>query len=99
MKGTPHEWSWACLWAGSVDVNFEFVLHVCYDSEDALLEYGNNPRPQILHVKKKARQTAQIHLHQEKLCSRCVLALGRVAQIQVDRGYLLGIDAHAALRA
>ena len=69
MTGTPHEWSWACLWARPMNMNFEFVQHVCYDSENALLEYGHNPRPQILHVKKKARQTAQRHLTQKKSCA------------------------------
>ena len=39
-------------------MDFEFVQQVCYDTGNALLEYGHNPRPQILIVK-KARQTAQ----------------------------------------
>ena len=45
---------------------FEFVQQVCYDTGNALLEYGHHPRPQILHVKKKARQTAQRHMTQTK---------------------------------
>ena len=53
IGGTPHEWSWACLWARPTNMNFEFVQHVCYDSENALLEYGHNPRPQLLCVKQK----------------------------------------------
>ena len=42
-----------CLWARPMNMNFEFVQHVCYDSENALLEYGHNPRPRILNAKKK----------------------------------------------
>ena len=34
-------------------MDFEFVQQVCYDTGNALLEYGHNPRPQILIVKKK----------------------------------------------
>ena len=77
MTATPHEWSWACLWARPMNMNFEFVQHVCYDSENALLEYGHNPRPQILHVKKKARQTAQRHLPQEKVVQQVCSGTGK----------------------
>ena len=97
MTGTPHDWSWACLWAGPMNINFECVQHVCYDSENALLEYGHKPRPLILHVKKKHGKQPRDICPRKKLCSRFALALGRVAQIQVDRGYLVGIDVPLAL--
>ena len=59
---------------------FEFVQQVCYDTGNALLEYGHHPRPQILHVKIKARQHSPetYDSDKKKVCSRCVMALGRV---------------------
>ena len=58
-------------------MNFEFVQQVCYDTGNALLEYGHHPRPQILHVKKKARQTAQRHMTQKKVVQQVCSGTGK----------------------
>ena len=78
---------------------FEFVQQVCYDTGNALLGYGHHPRPQILHVKKKARQTAQRHMTQKKIAADVAWHWEEWAQIQVDSSYLVGIDVLVALGA
>ena len=73
-------------------MNFECVPHVCYDTGNAVLEYGHRPRPQILHVvkKKHGSKPRNMCIRKKKLCSRCVLALVSMAQVQGDRTYLMG---------
>ena len=73
----PHDWSCTCLWARTMNMNFELVPHVCYDTGNAVLEYGHRPRPQILHVVKKARQQAQKHLHQTKVVQQVCSGTGK----------------------
>ena len=71
-------------------MNFAFVQQVCYDTGNALLEYGHHPRPQILHVKKKARQTAQKQNEYSKNRAASVFwHWEEWAQIQVERSYLV----------
>ena len=70
-------------------MDFEYVQQVCYDTGNALLEYGHNPRPQILIVK-KARQTAQKQNEYSKNRAAGVFwHWEEWAQIQVVRSYLV----------
>ena len=71
---------------------FEFVQQVCYDTGNALLEYGHHPRPQILHGKMKARQNSPETYDSDKT-KRCAAGVlwhwEGWAQIQVERSYLV----------
>ena len=58
-------------------MNFECVPHVCYDTGNAVLEYGHRPRPQILHVVNNARQQAQRHVHQKKVVQQVCSGTGK----------------------
>ena len=80
MNDKPHDWRWTCLRARTMNMNFEVVQHVCYDTGDAVLEYGHTPRPQILHVVKSRAAIPETCASERKLCSRCVLALASMAQ-------------------
>ena len=69
-------------------MNFAFVQQVCYDTGNALLEYGHHPRPQILHVKKSTTDSPEIY-DSEKIVQQVCSGTGKSAQIQVERSCLV----------